>query len=239
MPDIITGLIASTAISAGTSLIGGAVQAGAAGKAAKEQGKQADNALALQKQTYEANTKNLAPWMDAGKAALDEVRAGIADGSFDLSSYGYDDLIKDPGFQFRLDTGVKAMERSAAARGDLVSGDQMKGLLAYGQEMGSQEFGNAFARTAAERDARYNRLATLSANGQNAAAALTNAGANYAATAGNTMMAKGDAVAQGEINKGNAISGALTGVATSGNTGIENYMTLMRLKQPPGAPIVP
>lgn len=239
MPDIVTGLIASTAIGAGSSLIGGAVQANAAGKAAKAQAKQADNALALQKETYDKNTTNLEPWMTAGKAALEEIRTGIADGSFDLSGYGYDDLIKDPGFQFRLDQGVKALDRAAAARGDLVSGKQLKDVVTYGQELGSQEFGNAFARTAAERDARYGRLATVAANGQNAAASLTTTGANFAATAGNTMMAKGDAVAQGAINQGNAISGALAGVATSGNTGIENYMTLMRLKQPAGAPVIP
>ena len=52
----------------------------------------------------------------------------------------------DPGYAFRLSEGLKALERSAAARGGLLSGGTGKALTRFGQEMGSQEFQNAYGR---------------------------------------------------------------------------------------------
>jgi hypothetical protein len=52
----------------------------------------------------------------------------------------------DPGYGFRLSEGLKALERSAAARGGLLSGGTGKALTRFGQEMASQEFGNAYGR---------------------------------------------------------------------------------------------
>lgn len=53
---------------------------------------------------------------------------------------------QDPGYAFRMSEGMKALERTAAARGGLISGGAMKAASRYGQDMASQEYQNAFNR---------------------------------------------------------------------------------------------
>jgi hypothetical protein len=202
------------------------MQADAAGKAAKAQTKAADKNIAYAEKQNAANADTMAPWMKSGQAALERINTSIANGSFDVSKYGMEDLVKDPGYQFRLDAGIKALEGSAAARGKLVSGDQLKGLTDYAEGSASQEFSNAFARTQSERDAAFNRDLALSGNGQNAAAAVVGANQNTTSQVINQNTASGNAQAQGYINSANAWTNAATGVATSVNTGIENYMAI-------------
>ena len=68
------------------------------------------------------------------------------------------DMGQDPGYQFRLSEGQKALERSGAARGVTNTGGNMKGLLDYGQQAASQEYGNVYNRN----------LNTYNTNAQNA-----------------------------------------------------------------------
>lgn len=56
------------------------------------------------------------------------------------------DFKADPGYQFRLSEGTKAVKRSAAARGNYDSGATMKALTKYGQGLASQEFSAARGR---------------------------------------------------------------------------------------------
>jgi hypothetical protein len=53
---------------------------------------------------------------------------------------------QDPGYQFRLAEGQRALENSGAARGVTNTGGNMKGLLDYGQQAASQEYGNVYNR---------------------------------------------------------------------------------------------
>ncbi len=48
----------------------------------------------------------------------------------------------DPGYQFRLQQGEEAINRSAAARGGRLGGATLKALSEYNQGLASQEFGN-------------------------------------------------------------------------------------------------
>ena len=59
---------------------------------------------------------------------------------------GQQALEQDPGYQFRLDQGRKAMDASAAARGTVLGGNQLQALTQYGQDMASQEYANAYQR---------------------------------------------------------------------------------------------
>ena len=60
----------------------------------------------------------------------------------------------DPGYGFRLSEGLKAIEQGAAARGGLLSGNTLKASQRFGQDLASQEYGNAFQRFQQERAAR-------------------------------------------------------------------------------------
>ena len=94
------------------------------------------------------------------------------------SSNGYADQLKtlmtgqfspnDPSYAWRFQQGQQAVERSAAAKGLLQSGNAAIELQQYGQGMASQEYGAQFNRTlsamgASESafQASYNRLAEL------------------------------------------------------------------------------
>jgi hypothetical protein len=67
------------------------------------------------------------------------------------------DMKADPGYQFRMQQGQKALEASKAAQGVLKSGGTAKALQKYGQEYGSQEYGNVYGRKAAEHDRTYSQ----------------------------------------------------------------------------------
>jgi len=123
--------------------------------------------------------------------------------------FGMSDFQADPGYAFRLSEGMKALEASRAAKGGLLSGATGKALQRYGQEMGSQEYGNAFNRFQTERANRLNPLAGLMASGQAAAAGQAANAGNYATTAGNLTTSIGAAQAAGQVGMTNALTGAL------------------------------
>ena len=60
--------------------------------------------------------------------------------SEDAEQFRMDELLKTPGYQFRLEQGQKALERSASARSGTLTGAQSKALTRYGQDVATQEF---------------------------------------------------------------------------------------------------
>jgi hypothetical protein len=52
----------------------------------------------------------------------------------------------DPGYGFRQQQGQQAIENSAMARGGLMSGNTIKASQQFGQDLASQEYGNAYNR---------------------------------------------------------------------------------------------
>lgn len=57
------------------------------------------------------------------------------------------EALNDPGYQFRLDQGRSALERSAAMRGVSNTGMNLRDILDYGQNAASQEYQNVDARS--------------------------------------------------------------------------------------------
>jgi hypothetical protein len=55
-------------------------------------------------------------------------------------------LDDDPGYQFRVSEGRKALDAQAAAKGGLISGGALKAAQNYGQQLASQEYGRAYER---------------------------------------------------------------------------------------------
>jgi hypothetical protein len=123
--------------------------------------------------------------------------------------FGPEQFSKDPGYGFRLAEGQKALERNAAARGGLISGGALKAAQRFGQEMGTQEYTNAFNRYQIERNARLGPLQSLAGFGQTSVNQLGQAGQNYATSAGNLMTGGAAAQAAGQVGAANAITGGL------------------------------
>lgn len=129
--------------------------------------------------------------------------------------FGMQDFQQDPGYEFRLTEGQKAIERSAAARGGLQSGSALKAAARFGQDMGSQEYANAFSRYQTNRSNQMNPLFALMNTGIGAANNLTNAAGQQGQNQANNIYNAGNAVASGQVGSANAWGNAFGNVANS------------------------
>lgn len=197
--------------SAIAGVVGGAMSSSAAKDAAATQAGAADRASQLQYEMYQQQRTDNEPWRKAGAEALTGM--GNADFQRDFTSA---DFQKDPGYDFRMQEGQKALERSAAARGGLNSGGTLKALSRYGQDYASNEYGNAYNRFNQDRDRRFGRLSTLAGMGQGANNANASGSQNYANNAGQNMMGAANAQGAAGIASANAWGNSLSGIAGAG-----------------------
>ncbi len=226
---IITG--GTAALAGGAGLVGAHMQSQAAGEAADKQLQASREATALQEKMYNQSRTDNEPWRQAGMGALSQL--GDQDFQRDFTA---DDFQKDPGYDFRMQEGQKALERSAAARGGLQSGGMMKALSRYGQGFASNEYNNAYNRFNSDRDRRFNRLSSLAGIGQTATNQNAAAGHGYANQVGQNTMGAANAAGAAGVGSATAWSNGATGVANAANGAANNWMTMsMMNKMYPGS----
>lgn len=212
-----------TLIPAAASLIGGAMASSGARSAASTQADAANRAADLQRQTYEEQTALNAPYREAGLAAQNRLLTylGLPGGTqgADYGKYtrdfGMADFTADPGYAFRLSEGQKALDRSAAARAGLQSGAALKAATRFGQDMGSQEFGNAYARYQTNRANQLQPLANLQTVGVNATNQQAAQAGQYGTNVANLLGQAGQATAAGQLGAANTWNNALGTMASS------------------------
>lgn len=127
-----------------------------------------------------------------------------------LDKFDMEDFEADPGYKFRMQEGQKALERSAAARGGLLSGRAIKDTLRFGQGLGAQEYGAAFDRFNVQNTNTFNRLASISGVGQTAANQTGAAAGQYGMNAANNIIGAGNAQAAGMVGGANAINNGIS-----------------------------
>lgn len=176
-------------IPAAAALIGANMSSKAAKSAAQTSAAASDRATALQERIYQESIARQQPFLAGGTEDYNRLRAMMSGGPEAAQNF----LQMDPGYQFRLSEGLKALDRQAAARGGLISGGALKAAQRYGQDVASQEFGSA-----------YNRLANLANLGPQSAGVMSNLGQNYASNAGNIMMNQGNVAANAALARGSA-----------------------------------
>jgi hypothetical protein len=166
---------------------------------------------------YQQQREDIAPWREAGEEALGEL-TGLVQPEMERP-FAREDFEADPGYQFRLEEGQKALERSAAARGGVLSGRSAKEAVRYGQGLGAQEYGAAFNRFQAERTGRFNRLASLAGIGQTATGLQAQATGQYGAMAGSSaergILESGVARAGGQAASGGIWGPAVAGIGSN------------------------
>lgn len=199
----------ATAI-AGSAIIGGVIQGGAARDAANTQAGAARDASALSDAQFQQQRADQEPWRAAGAKAL----TGLQDTKFQ-DTFKMSDYQQDPGFQFRMDEGNKAINAAASSRGMANSGATMKALTRYGQDYGSSEYSKAYDRFNNDRTTQFNRLSSLAGVGQTANAQLASSGNQMAANVGSNIIGAGNAAAAGQVGQANAIGSALNGGANA------------------------
>lgn len=209
--------VAGAIIGGVASLGGAAIASSAAKKAAQTQTQAAQDAQAAQERMYERQVALQEPFRQAGLTAQNQIMQLLGIGG-DANAPGYGSLAQpfgtqqfqqDPGYAFRQSEGMKALERSAAARGGLLSGSALKGIQRFGQDLASQEYTNAFNRYQIERSARLNPLQSLMGSGQSATNTLTSAAGQAGQNEATNLYNAGQARASGYVGSANALSGAL------------------------------
>jgi hypothetical protein len=160
---------------------------------------------------FERNVDLNEPFREAGINALNKLIPLT-----DYKNFGMSEFQADPGYSFRMSEGMKSLERSAAARGGLLSGGTLKNIQRFGQDLASQEYQNAFNRYGIERERRLNPLQSLAGVGQTTSQQLGAAGTQMAGNVGNLMTSGAAARASGYVGGANALTGAL-------NTGLNYY----------------
>lgn len=214
---------------AGATVIGGVMSSNAAGKAADAQSRAAQMSTDEQRREFDANQENLKPFRDVGLSVLPELQSGSAPGGEFNRNFTLADFNKDPGYQFRMDQGRQALERSAAAGGGLLSGGTGKALAQYGQDYASGEYSNAYNRFNNDQTTRFNRLSSLAGGGQTATTTIGALGTQTAANIGENYLQAGNARAAGYVGQANAIN---NGISSLGNF----YLQQQYLNKMPATP---
>lgn len=119
------------------------------------------------------------------------------------------DYQADPGYQFRLSEGQRALGHQTAARGGAVSGTSLKAMQDYAQNAASGEYANAYNRYQTNRSNQLNPLQSLMGSGQSATNFTGQAGAANAANVGNLMTGGAAAQAAGQVGSANALTSGL------------------------------
>ena len=250
--------VAGAAMQSSAASSAASKQAAAADRATAAQKQAADESLALQKEQYDKNVQMQEPYRQTGLTAQNRLMeylgltpdvnakdvngnpvTGLVDRSTsaDYGKYGKEyspaDFAQgiDPGYQFRLSEGIKALNSTAAARGGLISGAALKAATNYGQNAASQEYTNAFNRYQTSRANILNPLQSLVGVGQTGANQAQAASTNYANQGSNTYnnlgtntaniaMSNGNAQAAATVAQGNAWGNAFGNIGKAFNAGI-------------------
>jgi hypothetical protein len=209
-----TAILGAAALTAGAGIYGASQARGAANTQANAAAQASD----VQRQIFERQVELQEPFREAGLAGqnrllallgLGEDRSAADFGKYASAEFGADKFKADPGYAFRMSEGMKALERSAAARGGLMSGATMKGIQRYGQDLASQEFTNAFNRYQAERTGTLNPYQALAGTAQSSANTLGQQAGALGQSLGSNIIGAGNAQAAGQIGAANAIVGGL------------------------------
>lgn len=160
----------------------------------------------LEEQLLEAQGKAksaLDPYYLSGIGANNQLNERLSTG------FNPGDLSNDPGYQFRLGEGQKAVERSLAAKGLGSSGAALKAAQDYGQGLADQTYNDAYQRWLAQNS----QLAGQSGQGYNAAGDVADIYGNM-----------GNIGANASLAKSNILNGTLSSVLSgSGSRQIVGY----------------
>jgi hypothetical protein len=234
---------------AGIGAIGASKAAGAQSRAAMSaaelQHEDAQSALDFQKQMFGTEQQNQAPFLKAGQGAITDLSSLMKNGGFPDWTQQFQAPTaateeNDPGYKFRLQQGMDALQNSAAARGGLLSGNTAKALEDYSQNYASNEYSNVYGRALGEYQQQYNqfqqnqanrfnRLGSLAGLGQISAGQLGQAGQSASGNISNILLGSGQQIGQSLQNAGAARASGYAGVANALGGGIGDLGNLAML----------
>ena len=190
--------------------------------------------------------------------------SGVGQGS--LLNYGQDQYKNDvgytpmvnslaelqatPGYQFQLEQGLQGVNNSAAAKGGLLSGANMKAINDYAQGQASTGYQdawnraqNAYQNAFGRNQQKFQNLQSMANNGQSAATTqggyamgvgqgLAGASTNYGNNASNLALGQGQINANMATGITNSIGGALMAGVGTGVIGRSGGGTMSNMSLP-------
>lgn len=217
---------------AGSSLVSGYMGSKAAKSAADTTAGATRYAADITKEMYDISRDDLGPYREAGYAALTDINALKP---YLTSTFGGEQLAKylDPSMDFRMKYGGMATERQQNVGQGLISGNTLRALTDYGQNLASTEYGNAFNRFQTDRGNIYSILGNIAGLGSGAVNTGVQASQQTSQNLGTLAIGGAQAQAAGTVGAANAWSNALQGPT--------NYLQLSSLlgKSPFGTPGTP
>jgi len=238
------------------------IQAASARESAQIQQRIAEQQMALEREQFNRQIELQQPFHTAGVNALNQ----LVPLASNYTPFGMEQFQADPGYSFRMSEGMKALERSAAARGGLLSGSGMKNIQRFGQNLASDEYTNAFNRYQIERNARLNPLQSLAGAGQTSAGQIGQAGQVMTAGIGqagqslasgmtginqnmannltninqNAARATGDAITGAAQARASGYVGQSNALTNALNTGLNFYQSqqMMNMLKPTTVPMI-
>jgi hypothetical protein len=193
--------LTAAAIVGGSALVSGYMGSQAAKEAARIQGRGIDAATAEQRRQYNVTREDYAPYRESGLTALKDIEALKP---LLTAQFGPEQMQQylDPSMDFRRQIGEQTTARALNVGGGFLSGNTLRGLTDYGQNLASTEYSNAFNRFQTDRGNIYNTLSNIAGMGMGA----TNQGAQYGQAAAQNIgqLAVGGAQAQAAGTIGSA-----------------------------------
>jgi hypothetical protein len=210
-------------IGGGLGLVGGLLGGNAAKKAAKAQARAAQAALDAQREMFDISREDLMPYSDVGKQGLYSLASlyglknpNLPEGGEAFNPAALEAFRRSPDYQVALQEGVGALDKSAAARGNLLSSGHIRRITDYASNIAASRFGNYM-----------DRLMALAGIGENAAARTGAAAIQTGQGLAGTNLALGEAQAGGIVGQANAINQGLQGLG--------NNLAYYAFRQNPGA----
>lgn len=180
-------------------------------KAAADQRAALERMMALQQQMYASQQAGLAPYQQFGQGSLADLaraQAMYERGVVDPSSY-----TRSPGYDFRLQQGMEGINRNAAMRGKLDSGQTLMALNQYAQGVAAQDYQN-WLNNQRSLAGMYGGNVQM---GLGAAGQLGQYAGDYARNLGGMYGAQGDIAAQLALAQGQNQAGYYQGLQNFGN----------------------
>lgn len=151
------------------------------------------------------------PYMGAGQQAVNQLAALYAPGGEYMQNPTLEQLQMDPGYAFRRQQGEQAMQSALGSSGMRGSGAALKAATRYGQEAGSQEYQNAYARFMANRAQAAQNLQNLAQGGLSAAGTATGLAGQTGGSLANLYGSTGSSLANLQQNAGSNLANLYTG----------------------------
>lgn len=222
MSVVAAAVLGTAAVGAYSANKASKAQVGSAKEGMAAEERMAEKNLEFQQEMVDQQRSDFAPWREAGERSLLSIEQGVQSGAFEVGNINLED---DPGYRVRMQEGIDAIDASAASRGRLLSGAQNKALTKFGQEQGSKEYANAYARESNAKTRKFNMLSSLSQGGQASAAGQAQASGNLAQISGNIMSNTGRSQNIMNQNVGAARAGGYQDTAQVVNQAAQNWLS--------------